>query len=273
LTYSIQRLDGERSESRRWRNEVAFDAYYLRDSIGDYEPRPLHFLTEAFTELLIARAVRPGDVAIDGGANHGYHTRHMLKAVRRRGHVHAFEPNPVLATQLEDWANRRLRVHQVAVGSSNGSGTLYVPIDDDGWGSLTRSHMDDMREMVTFDVRVERIDSLLCSGDAPSFVKLDVELSEDAALEGMGRLLDPSGGPLIVFEAAADNTAANRLQRLGYEVMDLLGRPLDEADHRLVNLLAVPEEHAGKWRYWPDRAAIKAITTRYRAQFGREPKR
>jgi len=250
----------------RWLREIAFDAEFLRSSIRAYEPHRLHFLTETFTELLIAKAVREGDVVVDAGANRGYHTRHLLDAVGRGGRVHAFEPNPALAAALETWADPRLKVHQLAVGASPGTATLHVPIDDDGWGSLVTEHMEFDRELVTFEVDVARIDGSLCPGDVPTFVKLDVERSEAAALEGMGGLLGPTG-PIVVFEDAADNAAARRLQRLRYEVMDLLGRPFDESDHQLVNLLAVPQQRASDWYFWPDRNAIETVTARYRAQF------
>ena len=156
----------EEAQRYRWQEHVAFDADYLLGAIGEYEPQRLDFLTETFTALLIARAVQPGDVVVDAGANHGYHTRHLLDAVGVAGHVHAYEPNPRLAAELEEWKDTRLKIHQVAVGASQATATLHVPIDDDGWGSLLTDHIALDRELVTFDVGVERIDSLLCPGDA-----------------------------------------------------------------------------------------------------------
>jgi FkbM family methyltransferase len=243
-------------------------ADWLRGSIRDYEPHRLHFLTETLTELIIARAVEAGDVVADAGANHGYHTRHLLAAVGAAGHVHAFEPNPALAAELESWNDPRLIVHRAAVGAHTGTAMLHVPVDDDGWGSLLTDHISSDRELNSYAVDVARIDGALCPGDVLAFVKLDVERSEDAALEGMGKLLSAQG-PLVVFEDAADNTAARRLGALGYEVMDLLGRPLDESDHQLVNLLAVPRTRAAEWRYWPDRRAVDEVSARFRARFGR----
>ena len=79
-----------------------------------------------------------------------------------------------------------------------------------------------------------RIDSSLCPGDVPDvFVKLDVERSEDAALEGMGGLARRPGRSWC-SRMPTDNAAARRLQRLRYEVMGIFPRPLDESDHQLV---------------------------------------
>ena len=94
----------------RWLREVAFTRDFLRNSIRAYEPHRLHFLTETFTELLIGhKAGKGGDVVVDAGANHGYHTRHLLDALGQGGHVHAFEPNPVLAAGLKAWVDPRLK--------------------------------------------------------------------------------------------------------------------------------------------------------------------
>src|SRR5690348_15847851 len=105
---------------RRFVNAVA-TADWLRHNIPRYEPQRHHFLTETLTELIIGRAVKAGDVVVDAGANHGYHTRHLLAAVGSTGHVHAFEPNPVFAAELAAWDDTRLIVHRAAVGARPGT--------------------------------------------------------------------------------------------------------------------------------------------------------
>ena len=159
----------------RLENAVA-NADWLRGSIREYEPQRLHFLTETLTELIIGRAVKADDVVVDAGANHGYHTRHLLAAVGATGHVHAFEPNPVLAAELEAWDDTRLIVHRAAVGARPGVATLHVPVDDDGWGSLLTDHMSSDRQLTSYAVEVARIDAVLCPSDVLTFVKLDVVL-------------------------------------------------------------------------------------------------
>ena len=69
--------------------------------------------------------LRPGDVAIDCGANVGYVTQRMA---RRGVTVHAFEPNPyayaVLAKRFA--ANPQVHLHQQAVSDANGTLKLYL---------------------------------------------------------------------------------------------------------------------------------------------------
>ena len=200
--------------------------------------QPAEYADEAFESryrTLFSISPRSTD---DERANHGYHTQHLLHAVGAAGHVHAFEPNPTLAAELEAWTGARLKVHQVAVGASPSVATLHVPVDDDGWGSLVTDHMEPDRELITFGVDVERIDSFLCPGDAPTFVKLDVEGFELEALRGAGTLFGRT--ELFVVEVAMyrfierpvfHEVVAFMAER-GYLVYDIAGfirRPYDGA--------------------------------------------
>jgi FkbM family methyltransferase len=256
-------LRRSRLRARAWAAKVAAEAPYLGLGIRDHDPLVLNFLTEVLTELLIKRAVRRGDVAIDAGANHGFHTRHLLRAVGRSGHVHAFEPNPELAARLRSWNDRRLSVHEVALGDAPGRAILHVPDDDDGWGSLYSDHLTG-RSVAEFQVEIVRIDDSLSPHEAVRFAKLDVERSELAALRGMSRTLQ-SSRPLVVFEEPYDNLAWKALAEVDYDVMDLVGRPLDSDDHRLVNLLGVPSELSDTWCFWPRRRELRELTLRHEA--------
>ena len=64
-----------------------------------------HLMFEGYWEYWITdfmwRNVKPGQVAVDVGANHGYYTVLLSDLVGPEGRVHAFEPNPRLAALLD----------------------------------------------------------------------------------------------------------------------------------------------------------------------------
>ena len=63
-----------------------------------------HLMLEGYWEYWITdfvwRNVKPGQVALDLGANHGYYTLLLADLVGPGGRVHAFEPNPRLLELL-----------------------------------------------------------------------------------------------------------------------------------------------------------------------------
>src|SRR6185312_2153492 len=75
-----------------------------------YEPAETQF---------IARSVKAGDLAVDAGANMGYHALHLAQLVGTAGTVEAFEPLPYLAQALDASVNEngfetRVTVHRLA---------------------------------------------------------------------------------------------------------------------------------------------------------------
>jgi FkbM family methyltransferase len=73
--------------------------------------------------------LQPGDTVVDAGANVGTHTVPFAQAVGPTGHVHAFEPQAIVADVLR--ANLvlnslpQVKVHTAALGA--GSGRVVVP--------------------------------------------------------------------------------------------------------------------------------------------------
>lgn len=76
---------------------------------------------------LIAFAVRPGDEVLDLGANYGFYTYHLSRAVGAQGHVYAFEPVPFTnrTLALVAWPSRsrsRGRARRVPARLTSGRG-------------------------------------------------------------------------------------------------------------------------------------------------------
>jgi len=167
--------------------EVTFDLHHDESYIPDCIIRqlPVSDLEPELVAFLI-RAVRPGDIVVDAGANVGLFTMLMSRLVGPRGMVHAFEPHPDTAGRLDRNValNRatNVLVHEIALWDACRDLTLYTCFEPglaslrpyDGWtGSRT--------------VRTERLDRIL--PDPPRLIKLDVEGSELNALKGCEKWL------------------------------------------------------------------------------------
>lgn len=107
---------------------------------------------------------------VDGGAYDG-DTLASLPAGYAR--AWAFEPDPANAARLRSRVDARVQVHEAALGRAEGR----APFDARGTTASGRSALGRL------EVPVKSLDALL-AGEAPTFVKLDVEGDEMAALEG-----------------------------------------------------------------------------------------
>lgn len=143
---------------------------------------------------VMERLVRPGDLALDIGANWGLYAWLLSRRVGPEGFVHSFEPHPTHAETLR-WLERRspnLTVHLVGLSDREGSAVLEVPVS--GGRSVTAlarlasgaggdGSAADRHERVA--VRTARLDDILGQDGPPvDFVKCDVEGHEGRVLRG-----------------------------------------------------------------------------------------
>jgi FkbM family methyltransferase len=147
--------------------------------------------------------VRPGDLAVDIGANRGLYTFILSRCVGRSGRVHAVEPFPGNAKRLRTLARRRGNVtfHPVALSDRKGEAELCVPVHRgrpmDALATLRPSFQ------IAYDrvrVPISTLDDLLGQETGRvRFVKCDVEGHEDSVLRG-GAVALSTHLPTIVVE-------------------------------------------------------------------------
>jgi FkbM family methyltransferase len=165
---------------------------------------------------LIPLAVRPGDTVLDLGANYGYYTYPLSRAVGPSGRVYAFEPVPftystlVLVTRFLGARNVTL----VPKGCSDAAGTVEfnVPVQKSGAPSAGQAHIgsrnDDRAgaeqqvkwnrsahvqcEVVALDDYLPRLTNL-------SLIKCDIEGAELLAFRGATRTIE-THKPSIICE-------------------------------------------------------------------------
>lgn len=198
----------------------------LRIDISDFLRSTYFYGLEYEPEMsaLLRNVLRPGDVAIDVGANAGYHCMLMAALVGATGAVHAFEPAPDAAAllrqnvamngfesrvHLEQTAVSNVRAdnvpfHLSALGHNSGVASLVAH----EWG-VEHGFFSPARtarvSTVTLDeyCRAARIDE--CRA-----IKIDVEGTEGQVAEGMRGLL-ARGQPAFVFCETGVGSDADRV--------------------------------------------------------------
>jgi len=206
--------------------------------------------------LQITRWLGGGRVAIDVGANVGWHTLLMAALVGPSGRVYALEPNDSTRGRLLDAVAANHFTHVVvdprAAADRSGPIGFQAPAAGhvwDGTGRLIADAAPDDRSVdrVTLDgfVAERAIDRL-------HLIKIDVEGWELSVLRGARRVLDTLR-PVILFEydpayvsrsggSAAELTAC--LLDADYTLFALDSRrapaPVGRLDERAGNFLAVP---------------------------------
>lgn len=176
-----------------------------------------HLMFEGYWEYWITafiwRNVRPGQVALDLGANHGYYSILLADLVGESGLVHAFEPNPRMVELLTDNAAvngfwHTIRVHDAAVGEHPlAAAPLLVPVKDPKNAHMLASAEEaseprDPARQEIHEVRVVPLDTAI--DGRVDFVKMDIEGGEDGAWRGMQGLIarSPEIGILMEFNPA-----------------------------------------------------------------------
>ena len=215
---------------------------------------------------LVDAVVRPGDAVVDAGANWGLYAARLARLVGPGGRVDAFEPHPVHARTLGALARRhpQLHVHAVGLGDEAATRHLRVPLEDGrpvtALAGFEAPLEDRPHEAV--EVEVRPLDAVLPDA-APRLIKIDVEGSELALLQGAAGLL-ARARPVLLVEIEqrhqerpiADTFAF--LDGLGYEGWFLHAgrrRPLAEFDvqrHQLDHLetagdAEMPEAYVGNF--------------------------
>jgi FkbM family methyltransferase len=174
----------------------------------------------AFTEPeldLISYGVRPGETAIDIGANYGLYSYHFSRAVGPSGKVYAFEPVPFTAKTFK-LIGTALRFNNVTLfekgcGDKPGKLRFRVPIAESGSimaGVVHLAARDNERDGRQQHARFERSKEIECDivtlddvipndQRTVSFIKCDIEGADYFALKGAAKIIEKHK-PTVVSE-------------------------------------------------------------------------
>ncbi len=175
------------------------DVIGLNITLGCYEPEELAF---------VQQAVKPGQVALDIGANIGFFAVNMAALVGPTGAVYAFEPFQQNSDLLErSIAENRLEkivfLERAAVSHSSGSAKLAFKrlerrARNSGGAFLLGEGQEIGDGIEVKQVATIALDEYVLRRPV-SFIKIDVEGAEPLALRGAERLLQ-TDRPVILAE-------------------------------------------------------------------------
>lgn len=238
------------------------DQFISRDLARDkiWEP----FETEVFRRLC-----RPGDFALDVGANIGWYAVLASKLIGKQGRLVCFEPDPHNHALLNrniarcaDGPTTQLR--QEAIGDATGSVRLFLSSTNLGDHRI----FDDGSSRASIEVPMSTLDRFL-EGAArlPDIVKSDTQGSEAKILSGARGLLANGWRPVMLLEfwpfgltGSGDDPMLlwDVLQNLGYSMYELseaypklvplnrqellsrISTDIAAASGNFINLLAIP---------------------------------
>jgi FkbM family methyltransferase len=156
----------------------------------------------------IEKTLRPGDLAVDAGANIGYYALHFAKLVGEGGHVEALEPLGYLADALsasvvENDFGSRVTVHRTALDERPDTVRVrHAPRTANFGGAHFAPETSPESFQVDETITTVRLDDVI--GDRTcSFLKVDVEGAEPRVIRGARNTLATSR-PVILAELHDD---------------------------------------------------------------------
>jgi FkbM family methyltransferase len=235
----------------------------------------LHGTYEFLEERFIERTIRPGDWAIDVGANVGMLSLLIGQCVGPFGRVFSYEPNPLPSGLLRkslvmNWLHNRVEVRETALGSETGVRTLRFSRAGLGGATLAAQGAAGTYENVAallaeedhVDVNVSTLDADFPADLPIRLLKIDVEGFEHEVLRGASRLLERQCCDILMLECIQEVYGPNwpeylaelkKIMSSGYGLYTLSGssklRPLSFKrllyGDRLRNIFLVAEHAKG----------------------------
>jgi len=195
---------------------VAFELE-TREEVDGFRRHGGHF--EGAAVDLACALLRPGDVALDVGANIGAFTVAMARAVTASGRVFAFEPFAVarrrLQRTLELNATHNVEVLSAAVADRVGSATLVdYGAGYESWSTLAPREIETAAGMVRAaghtEVGTTTLDAFAAARglDRAAVAKIDVEGAEAFVIAGARDLLARRAIDVLFVEASDETLEA-----------------------------------------------------------------
>jgi FkbM family methyltransferase len=181
--------------------------FHLRDRVSYL----VHGLEPSVTRVA-AGILRPGDTAVDIGANVGFLAREFASLVGRRGRVFAFEPDPAtfecLAFNTRGFP--QLQLSSLAISDRNESTTLYLHPTS----GMSNSLVNAWENARALEVQTSTFDAWVAATrpGAIRLVKIDVEGAEAHVLRGMEETIKALPDLQIIMEFCPKNLGGEKTE-------------------------------------------------------------
>jgi FkbM family methyltransferase len=202
---------------------------------------------------LARRAIRPGDVVVDGGSNIGFFALFAAGLLGENGCVFAFEPDPETFLLLRRNVERNgmtgmVQLEEKALADANRSFDFSVAVQEPMLSSLVAIGDHDSRAICVQGVRLD--DYLRLNGKRKvDVIKLDLEGGEPSALDGMSSTL--ATARLIIFEVNE-----SQLEKVGVDPVTLVVRTIQRGAFDTVLFIDVQTDRICGWEPEKFRAAL-----------------
>ncbi len=214
--------------------------------------KPLYFafknLQDAYQLKLISKYIKKGDQVLDIGANIGYYSIKLAQMVGNTGTIHCFEPDPTnfnfLEKNTQGYSN--IFLNNSAVSDKSGKLTFYqstlLNVDHRAYKPDSYTH--------SFDVNCIAIDDYINKNQKISFIKMDIQGYEYAALLGMEQLLKRDKPSLLMefwpygFQMAGTKaeTVYQYLKNLNYDFYLIEKSSIRKCEENEILNLPISEE-------------------------------
>lgn len=203
----------------------------LKLDLSEWVQRTLYLGAYELEESRWVKSIlRPGDTAVDVGANFGFYTSLFWRIVKPTGRVVAFEPNPMLFQRLKEWFETNkvsgIELFPAALGAETQNSTLHVLPAIESHHNATLCPVENSDEI---QVKVLRLADVLDSRkiNHVRFLKIDVEGFELEVLKGAEAPLSEGVIEYILVElndywlrknGTSPEHLTNYCQSLGFEI-------------------------------------------------------
>lgn len=219
----------------------------MTDGVPDYES-----ILERFYRAML----RPADGCVDVGAHEGRHLFPMLECIGKSGRALAFEPIPMLATQLKarvrdsEWADS-VEVYAMALSDTTGSTSFMVAEDAPGYSGILKRNYDVPTRVTEITVELSTLDIMASGLSRLDYLKIDAEGAEWSILRGAQETIRRHM-PVVSFEfgeasygvyGVIPEEVHSFFASMGYAIHDILGRALGQEE------FAASSRHQAVWDY------------------------
>ena len=178
--------------------EVGKMVFSVRDT-GCFGPLLWGSIPQEFRETALIRSLAQDcEVMLDIGAHVGWYARVMWQAIKKTGHIFAFEPNPHTFSYLMENVRKRpgLEAYPIAISDRKGQIVFYCAKMSD----LSSASRQVGSQVTVEGETVDSFTKLHDLTDKIDFIKCDVEGGELAVLRGAREIRSSRNPPIWMIE-------------------------------------------------------------------------